>query len=250
MNARHDSIRAALIVASAAIGIATTSQSAKAAWSYRSALPWSSSSAQCSAGGMGDSANRFAFGNTNTLPKANCVTTTASANAMNGWGGGSGTDFIMPGTAGSFGPYTEFGPVSDTVTVPSFTPGTTGITFSSAATVTQAGKADVEIGAFLFTGDATTAFGNLGPTNIEGLISLGIISSADVLFDLSNASIPASFTFLPYNFAISSSQVDSVVFDAYAQSVPEPSTWALMIVGFAVFGLAGSRARRIVASVA
>ena len=241
MNASHHfAMRATLVAAYVAIGLSATAQSARAAWSFRSALPWSYSAAQCNAGGKGDNGQSFAFGNTSTLPKANCVTTTASANASNGWGGGGGTDFIQPGTAGSFGPIVAIGPVSDTVDIPSFTPGTTGITFSSPATVTQMGDANVEIGAFLFTGDPTV-FANLGPTDIQGLINLGIISSGDVLFNLSNGAIPSSFTFLPYVTSISQDQVDSVVLDAFAQSVPEPATWSAMMIGFVCLGYAGWR---------
>jgi len=245
MRARHHSTRAALVAATVAVAIGTTAQSARASWAWKSAGTYSYAASECSAGGMGDSATSYSFGlgGASTGVHSDCDTTTAYAAALPAWQGGTGRDFIAPGTTGSFGPYTELGPVSDDVTVPSFTPGTTGITFSGAATVTQSGPADVEIGAFLFTGDPSVLEG-MGPTDIEGLISLGIISQSDVLFDLWNASIPASFTYLPYNFAISSSQVDSVVFDAFAQSVPESSTWALMLIGFAALGLAGfSRGR-------
>lgn len=242
MHARHYSTRAALVAATVAVGVGATAQSARASWAWKSAGTYSYAASECSAGGMGDSAvsYSFGFGGASTGPHSDCDTTTAYASALPAWQGGAGRDFIMPGTTGSFGPYTELGPVSDDVTVPSFTPGTTGITFSSAATVTQSGPADVEIGAFLFTGDPTV-FEGMGPTDIEGLISLGIISKSDVLFDLWNASIPTSFTYLPYNFAISSSQVDSVVLAAFAQSVPEPSTWAIMLLGFAGLGFVGYR---------
>ena len=68
-----------------------------------------------------------------------------------------------------------------------------------------------------------------------------IISSNDVLFDLLNSAIPSSFTFLPYVRPISESQVDFVVLDAFAESVPEPATWSAMMIGFAGLGYVGWR---------
>jgi hypothetical protein len=218
-------------------------QPAYAAWTWKSALLWSYSAADCTAppAAVG-SGKMFRFGN--TAVSVNCGTAGANASASNGFGGGVGNGFANPG---SFGPF-EVDDASAAISAPSFTVGTTSITFNGTATASESGAND-EIGAFLFTGDPNAIFGPPGsetipPTDIEGLISLGVISASDVLVDLDNAQIPSSFTSLSFNQVISPSQEGSVVLAAFAEgaAVPEPGTLALL--GTALLGLIGLRRGR------
>lgn len=206
-------------------------QPANASWSWKSALTWSYSAAACTSATGADGATRFAFGATNTRPSANCTTVTAFANAFAGWGGGAGTHFVAPGATGSYGPGAITGPVSGEISTPSFSVGTTQITFNGTGIATQSGSGvESEIGAFLFTGNPTV-FASVPPTDIEGLVSMGIISPSDVLVDLDNGSIPSTFTSLAFNRTISASDEASVVFSAFSESVPEPASITLLGVG-------------------
>jgi hypothetical protein len=211
-------------------------QPAYAAWSWKSALAWSYSTADCTSPGQAASAARFAFGNTTAT--ATCANAFGTASALNGWGGGVGAGAVAPGKVGSFGSVMVLGPVSANISAPSFTVSTTGVTFNGVGTATLSAGTNAELGAFLFTGDPNAVFGpeTIPSTDIEGLIALGVISASDVLLDLDNSQIPSTFTSLQFTQTISSSQEQFVVVEAFATAAtPEPGTFLLM--GSGLIGL-------------
>lgn len=231
---------------------------AQADWSWKSALIWSSSTADCTAGAATDSQDRFRFGN--TAATATCGTVgvnpwaTANANAMDGWGGGGGGG--NAGGGGTFGRSrgADLTLLADSaVQITSIAVGTDALVLSGMSSF--AGSATIELGAFIFRGDPGSVFGPPGTEsgaaalNIAGLIAAGIISASDVIFDWTDAQVPSTLTDLsvPIPLALQADR-DLLVVEAWshgatAAPVPEPST-GLLLGGGLLAVLAVARRRR------
>jgi hypothetical protein len=213
-------------------------QPAFASWSWTSALVWSQSLTDCTSPGEAQSDHNFKFDNTSAA--VNCTNAFATASAQTGWGGGTGRGKVTPGTTGGFGPMVH-GDAEAGISAPSFTVSTTGITFNGTAMASETGTVTDELAAFLYRGDPNQGFGSLtDPESIQSLINLGIISEGDVLFDLKDGNIPASFSQINFTRSIDPNDEQYVVLLSYA-ATPEPGT--LLLLGSGLLGLSAARWR-------
>ena len=211
-------------------------QPAFASWSWNSALLWSRSVTDCTSPGEAQNDHNFKFNNTSAA--VNCTNAVATASAQTGWGGGTGRGKVTPGTTGGFGPMVS-GDAEAGITAPAFTVSTTGIQFNGTGSATQIGSVTQELAAFLYRGDPNQGFGSLNdPIDMAGLLSLGVISPDDVLFDLKDSQIPSMFSSINFTKSIDPNDEQYVVLLAYGSTtdVPEPGSLLLLGSGLCSFG--------------
>ena len=100
---------------------------------------------------------------------------------------------------------------------------------------------------FGFDGDGINVYGfNFGPTGYEGPLntfSVSFGSVGDVIFGGGLANGASTYFALEENLSAASFTVTGVT-----PGVPEPSTWAMMLIGFAGLAMASSRRRSAVAA--
>lgn len=223
-----------------AVAVLVAASSAQADWSWKSALPWSSSYAEATTPAANSERWDWGFRNTNTGPQNAAgpapAVAFAQANAFTQWGGGAGAGNAAGG--GSYGQGDGFTGAASTLAMTSImvAPDASVIRLTGASL--RSGGGHLEMGAFVYRGDPAYFDGPGAGRSIAELVLLGVVAQSDVIFRRADADISTAFTDLVFPVPLDLRDDRAlIVVAAWGQgaTIPGPGGVAMLVAGVAGF---------------